>query len=186
MATFVVYLVNSAGLGSGVRDTIRDRVAYLMSETIHRAGGLGVGTGGITGVEVRWEQSCPQGRTRRDVVIRFRSRAQDGENYVCRGTPDGGWEFGTQGDTSITGQGTRSVVYVPECKGGASPQGDVLGNIAYHELMHNKVNMGDEMHQQPDLLLGSDGDLGPALDPSDGDVRLLAPHLADEHTQRCP
>ncbi|MCI0457747.1 MAG: hypothetical protein L0Z62_12315 [Gemmataceae bacterium] len=186
MATLVVYLVNGVGLPSGVRDTTRDRVTSHLNETIRRAGQLGVSTGGITEVEVRWVDDCPQGRTRRDVVIGFRRPPGRGEGFVCRGSPDGSWEFATRGLTTLTGQGTRSVVYVPRCDG-TSPQGGILGNIAFHELMHNKLHMDDdELHGQSDMQLGSGGDLGPALGPSDGDVRLLAPHLGDQHTQLCP
>ncbi|MCI0457746.1 MAG: hypothetical protein L0Z62_12310 [Gemmataceae bacterium] len=186
MATLVVHLVNSAGLSAAVRDTIRDRVTYLLNETIRRADDLGVGTGGITEVDVRWVQHCPQGHTRRDVVIRFRSRAQDGEQYVCHATPQG-WEFASRGRTTFDGEATRSRVHVPQCTGGATPQGNILGNIAFHELMHNKLHMEEEeLHGQYGVLLGSGGDLGPALEPSDGDVRLLAPHLGDQHTQLCP
>ena len=186
MPNLKVFLVNGVGLSDTVQGTVRTRVAGLLDGTIQRAGSLGIGTGGITGSDVRWVPGCPQGRTRQDVVISFRRPPRAGDDFVCRTTRDGGWEFATTGLTSILGQGTRSVVYVPACQNGATPQGEVLGNIAFHELMHNKLQMGDELHSQPDVRLGSGGDLGPALSVSDGDVRLLAGHLGDEHIQVCP
>jgi hypothetical protein len=185
MSTLTVHLIDDVGLPSAVSDAIRDRVADLLTRTISRAGALGVGTGGVTAGTVRWDADCPSGIPRLDVVIRFTAPPQQGPQFQCTGSPDGSWTFATRGLTTFGGSGTRSVVYVPECTGGATPQGNILGNIAYHELMHNKLQLGDALHSRSGVRLGGGGNLGPAVTPSDADVRLLAPHLGDEHDQLC-
>ena len=184
MSTLTVHLINDVGLDSSVTNAIRDRVTLLLSETIRRAKALGVGIGGITGVRVLWEPDCIAGCAGQDVVIRFRRPPRGARGFACRSRGDGGWVFNSRGLTTINGQGTTTLVFVPECSGGGSPPGDVLGSLAFHEFMHNKLQLGNRLHSRLGVQLGA-ASVGPTTPPSDGDVRLLGPHLGDQNPQIC-
>jgi hypothetical protein len=187
MPTLTVYLVDHAGLSSALQDATRARVADLLTQTLSRAPGLHVGTGGITAVDVRWVSACPQGRTAWDVVINFQA---GGGGSSCRQTRARGGpvlRYRIQGHTDPGPAGTRSVVYVPDCGAGISVPGAHVGSVAFHELLHNKLQMGDGLHSRPhmhhDMSLHG---VGPATPLNDDEVRLLAPHLGDAVPQACP
>src|SRR5262249_55921121 len=103
---------------------------------------------------------------------------------ACNSTPDGGWIFGTRGLTTWDSNGTLSVVWVPACSGGATPQGDILGSIAFHELMHNKLHLNNQqLHGRGGLAAAS---VGRSTALTDNNVRLLGPVLGNAISQVCP
>ena len=77
------------------------------------------------------------------------------------------------GDT----RGNISEVYL---SGKAIPK--ELANIICHELMHNKCNLGNEMHRKPNVNMGS-SPTGESNFIAAGDLALLKPVLATKVKQ---
>jgi hypothetical protein len=182
MPALTVYLIDEVGLSTTVKDAIRTRVTDLLGGTISRAGALHVSCG-IDSASASWVSGCPSMQSQ-DVVIYLRNSPPDGDGFRCNSTPDGGWIFGTHGLTTWDGSGTLSVVWVPPCTGGATPQGDILGSVAFHELMHNKLHLDNRaLHGQGGLAAAAVGGNTPL---TDANVRLLAPALSRAQSQVCP
>jgi hypothetical protein len=185
MSLLTVYLVDSTGLPSALQNGIRARMAELFKETLTRAPALGVRTGGINSVAVRWVPHCPSGLNPWDVVITFR----DGGDTFCR-PPDyqtrrpGGYRV--KGHTGPGPHGVRSVVYVPPCDPSFPLPAAYVGSVAFHEFLHNKLRLGRGLHSRRhmhhDMTLHR---VGPATPLNDDEVRLLAPHLGDAVPQSC-
>jgi hypothetical protein len=186
-----VYLVNHAGLSSALQQGISARMDDLFKQTLTRAPGLGVSTGGVAAVAVRWVQHCPQGRSPWDVVIAF-ELGGGGSSCRERRTRHGTtWRYHIDGHTGTEPAGVRSVVYVPDCGTAVPLPGAHLGSVAFHELMHNKLQLGNGLHTR--RTMGhhrmhhnmSRHRVGPATPLNDDEVRLLAPHLGDTVPQAC-
>lgn len=186
MSLLTVHLIDDIQLDGTTSGDVRGRLTTLLNDTLSRASKLGAGTGSITSANVVWDPDCSPGCALQDVVIRFvRSERSDKESY-CRTTRAGDYAYETHGLTTFGGHGTRSVMYVPACPAGVTipGAGQLLGNLAFHELMHNKLQLGSRLHTQPNVSLGA-ATVGFSTSLSDGDIQLLAPHLGDQHPQIC-
>jgi hypothetical protein len=88
--------------------------------------------------------------------------------------PVAGNSPGLDAGLTVTGdtRGNISEVYLT---GKAGPK--LLANIICHELMHNKCNLGNEMHGKPNVNMGS-SPTGESDFFAAGDLSLLKPVLA--------
>jgi len=107
-----------------------------------------------------------------------------GDSLITQVWP--GSQLGVSGTTKWnTSSGCISEIYVSEC---ISQMGDCdvalgLALMAFHESMHNKVRMGDSLHNQSGVSLGRRviSFCGQAL--SAGDIALMAPALDRDTAQ---
>ncbi len=192
MSILTVYLVDADGLTSAMQQGITARMADLFKQTLQRAPGLGVGTGGINSVALRWVLRCPAGRNPCDVVITFHVGGGDStcrERQTRRRTS---LSYHLDGHTGPEPSGVRSVVRVPVCDSVLSIPPAHVGSVAFHEFMHNKLQLGTGLHRR--RTMGhhrmhhnmSRHQVGPATPLNDDEIRLLAPHLGDAVPQACP
>lgn len=174
MATLNVYLIDKAGLGTS-KPAIRSTVETVFKEVITKAAKLKV-TCGYDSVQVTWPSSCPAVKDE-DIVIYFKPPPSDKKGFVCTEST-----FATTGLTTWDSAGvTRSEVYVPSCESGASPMADVLGNLAVHEAMHNKLHLDNaKLHGKGGLAAAA---VTGSTKLTDDNVKLFAPALANKHAQ---
>jgi hypothetical protein len=78
--------------------------------------------------------------------------------------------------------GTISVIYLDHA---ANQTGSNAADMAFHEMMHNKLRMGDELHSKSNGLgkgaLGNQSYFGNYLTADD--INLMAPAMADNVPQ---
>lgn len=174
MATLYVFLKDDVGLGT-VQGSVQSGLEALFQQLFTRATQLSVPCA-FDSVQVRWTGGCPALGSK-DLLVYFVAPPNGQSGFVCNETT-----FGTRGLTTWTAQGvTRSDVYVPPCDAGANPMASVLTNLAFHELMHNKLHLNNQqLHGRGGLAGGS---VGPATSLTDANVRLMAPALDNAHAQ---
>jgi hypothetical protein len=146
-------------------DWVKYRFAYVISQT--------PAAKGVT-PDVRWNYSksdisdtdlvCYIVGTSSSSVIKAKGFAQPAAST----TPSLDAGLTIVGDT----RGNISEVYL---SGKAIPK--ELANIICHELMHNKCNLGNEMHRKPNVNMGS-SPTGESNFIAAGDLALLKPVLA--------
>src|SRR5262249_23706020 len=84
--------------------------------------------------------------------------------------------------TSWNAQGvTRSDIFVPACAPGANPMAAVLGNLAFHEGMHNKLQMTNAQLHPHGGMAGAT--VGAATSLTGDNARHMAPALPNRHAQ---
>jgi hypothetical protein len=151
-------------------DWIKYRFAYVISQTPAAAG--------VT-PDVRWSFAksdisendlvCYIVGTPSNSVIKAKGFAQPAASK----TPNRDAGLTVVGDT----RGNISEVYLT---GKAIPK--ELANLICHELMHNKCNLGNEMHGKPNVNMGS-SPTGESSFFAAGDLVLLKPVLATKVKQ---
>ncbi len=151
-------------------DWVRYRFAYVISQT--------PAAKGVT-AEVKWsfgkddiseyDLVCYIVGTTSDSVIKAKAFAQP----TASNTPSRDAGLTVIGDT----RGNVSEVYLT---GKSVPK--EVANIICHELMHNKCNLGNEMHGKPNVNMGA----SPTSESNffaAGDLNLLKPALATKVKQ---
>jgi len=151
-------------------DWVKYRFAYVISQTPAAKG---------VSPDVRWNFAktdiseydlvCYIVGTASNSVIKAKGFAQP----VAGKTPSLDAGLTVVGDT----RGNVSEVYLT---GKSIPK--ELANIICHELMHNKCNLGNEMHRKPNVNMGS-SPTGESNFFAAGDLALLKPVLATKVKQ---
>lgn len=125
MPAYNIYLgdVNS-GLSSGVKAAVQTTLSGWFSQIV---------PSGTTAV-VSWTSSAPASIQNSELLVYF---VRSSMESVVRGLPGGPGSSGSgDGLTAWAGSLTASEVYVSSSR-------SYLAEMAFHELMHNKLHLGD-------------------------------------------
>jgi len=162
-----VYLAAKKGTNVEYPAPIRRRVHDHFRTIVKKSGKF-------AGVEVSWATKAPK-LGKYDLVVYFVDSPSD---TVVRGLYSGA-QLGDTGTTVVGSKGdVASEVYLEGNQD--DPYG--LGNLAFHELMHNVTKMRQELHTQPLISLAKHSiDADTPL--SSGDVNLMVKHLKGSRQQ---
>jgi hypothetical protein len=171
MAIFNVYLVNIAPT---VGPQIDRRLVGAELEDLFRAVIRGGGPGcGFGDAHVEWAPNCPALRPWELVIYFVPNQLEDVASRVA-----GGFAF----DPDLAGHtalGARNVSEVFRDAGSAL----FLAKTAFHEAMHNKLRMGDQvLHVHDGLARARISERTPL---TSGNIHLMAPVLRARRPQWC-
>jgi hypothetical protein len=120
---------------------------------------------------VSWVTSEPAGIQNNDLLCYFvRGRADSVLDHLP-GRRDNG--NGVNGTTAWASNHTASEVYVANSR-------DVLAELAFHELMHNKLHVGDSLHTGNGLAVEA---VSAGMTPSEQNITQLRGALGASHPQ---
>lgn len=125
-------------------------------------------------ITVSWEQGSPQ-PTKQDVLVYFTSPDFSVVSKFA-GTPanpsSDGWTFMKTVDNRVSE--VASEVY---CK---ALDSDFLAKLAFHEIMHNKLGIGNELHKRNGMAQAT---VGPDTKLTPENSRDLAAAMPNAHPQ---
>ena len=132
MAVITVYLgelCNNSGLSAAEKSTIQSRLqawfTTVCQTTAHTA-------------SVVWTSSAPGAITATDLICYFMPNQSSGILRLAPGYSTGAGV--SHGFTFLSASANASEVYVASCRGNGATW---FTELAFHELMHNKLNLGN-------------------------------------------
>ena len=134
-----VYLheVGNAGFTGNLRQTVQTRLQGWFNQIVH-------GTS-FRSANVQWVDSAPRIEDH-ELLVYF---CQSQINSVIRSRLVPGASGNEDGLTVYANERAASEVYVFGAEG-SSPM-DAIPEVAFHECMHNKLNLDNHLHSRPGL-----------------------------------
>jgi hypothetical protein len=156
--TFKIFLVNEARSDDGWSDKIRTSVADRIRELFDLCCN-GHKTFGSS--EANWSTGAPASGSVEDHELVLYFLANRNKSKVAK---EGGESAHSAGATYAATKGMISEIYVDESWGDGRP-GLLFGNLAFHELMHNKLDAHTTLRTVSDIhTQGGKGLAAPKID----------------------